>query len=167
MTCIAITYFGFLKPSLVGIRHFIGVDLSLGLEYRPLLNDNVQIIGGVAGLLPGEGFRDLYNRLDEPASDFVMGFLGEVTRLNGVNLRPHDIDVATEDPGTTHASPGYVSRVLRIGFEVRVFVLTEAGDEVVVQLTKTHADALGVRQDAQVWLTPVAGATVVSAEYVG
>ena len=32
---------------------------------------------------------------DEPANDFVMGFLGEVTTLNGSLIRPHDIDIAT------------------------------------------------------------------------
>jgi sulfate/thiosulfate transport system ATP-binding protein len=31
---------------------------------------------------------------DEPASDFVMGFLGEVTRLNGINIRPHDVEIS-------------------------------------------------------------------------
>ena len=31
---------------------------------------------------------------DEPANDFVMGFLGEVTTLGGVLLRPHDIHVS-------------------------------------------------------------------------
>ncbi|MEO1995820.1 MAG: HEAT repeat domain-containing protein [Planctomycetaceae bacterium] len=38
----------------------IGTDLSLGLEYRPLLNDNVQLIGGVSMLIPESGFDDLY-----------------------------------------------------------------------------------------------------------
>jgi hypothetical protein len=38
----------------------IGTDLSLGLEYRPLLNDNVQLIGGVSMLIPDSGFDDLY-----------------------------------------------------------------------------------------------------------
>src|ERR1700709_2492509 len=33
---------------------------------------------------------DLY---DTPANDFVMSFLGPVTRLNGDLIRPHDIDV--------------------------------------------------------------------------
>jgi hypothetical protein len=42
------------------IRRDIGVDLSAGLEYRPLLNDNVILTGGYACLLPGGGFRDLY-----------------------------------------------------------------------------------------------------------
>ena len=31
---------------------------------------------------------------DEPANDFVMSFLGEVTALGGVVLRPHDIELA-------------------------------------------------------------------------
>src|SRR5437762_11791659 len=32
---------------------------------------------------------------DEPATDFVMTFLGPVTRLNGTLVRPHDIEVFT------------------------------------------------------------------------
>ena len=89
--------------------------------------------------------------------------LGEVTRLNGVNIRPHDIEIATIPTGLAGSSPGYVSRVLRVGFEVRVTVLTEDGDEVVVQLTRTHANAIGIDQDVRVWLTPATGATVVPA----
>lgn len=42
----------------------IGIDLSLGIEYRPFLNDNVQIIGGASMLIPGRGFRDLYGVTD-------------------------------------------------------------------------------------------------------
>src|SRR5688572_30060698 len=34
---------------------------------------------------------DLYDR---PANDFVMSFLGEVTNLGGVRLRPHDIELS-------------------------------------------------------------------------
>ena len=30
---------------------------------------------------------------DEPANDFVMSFLGEVTHLGGVSLRPHDVEL--------------------------------------------------------------------------
>src|SRR5207244_2322061 len=32
---------------------------------------------------------------DEPANEFVMGFLGPVTRLRGELIRPHDIEVFT------------------------------------------------------------------------
>ena len=42
------------------IHPTIGVDLSIGLEYRPLLSDNIILTGGYACLLPGAGFKDLY-----------------------------------------------------------------------------------------------------------
>lgn len=38
----------------------IGVDLSMGIEYRPFLNDNMVIVGGIAALIPGKGFDDLF-----------------------------------------------------------------------------------------------------------
>jgi hypothetical protein len=38
----------------------IGLDLSLGVEYRPFLNDNMVLVGGVSSLLPGNGFDDLF-----------------------------------------------------------------------------------------------------------
>ena len=97
---------------------------------------------------------------DEPASDFVMGFLGEVTSLGGVTLRPHDIEVATV-PHTAGAIEGSVHRMLRVGFEVRLTVLTVDGDDVSVVLTRTHARSLGLAEGATVWLTPANGATVI------
>lgn len=42
------------------IDNTIGVDLSVGVEYRPLLNDNIVFEGGYAALIPGRGFKDLY-----------------------------------------------------------------------------------------------------------
>jgi hypothetical protein len=44
------------------IARFIGTDLSLGVEYRPFLNNNVIMRGGIATLIPSHGFRDLYNQ---------------------------------------------------------------------------------------------------------
>ena len=43
----------------------IGVDLSTGFEYRPLLSNNVIFTLGVSTLLPGRGFKQLYNRFPE------------------------------------------------------------------------------------------------------
>src|SRR5215213_8786100 len=41
---------------------------------------------------------------DHPGNDFVMSFLGPVTRLDGRLIRPHDIEVSREaGPGTTPA----------------------------------------------------------------
>ncbi|MBA3780933.1 MAG: sulfate ABC transporter ATP-binding protein [Nocardioides sp.] len=97
---------------------------------------------------------------DEPANDFVMSFLGDVTSLGGVTLRPHDIEIATA-PHLAGAVEGEVSRLLRIGFEVRVSVLTVDGDDVTVLLTRTHARSLGIEEGSTVWLTPATGAIVV------
>ena len=97
---------------------------------------------------------------DTPANDFVMSFLGDVTTLGGQLIRPHDIelDVAPGEPG---AVEGVVSRVLRIGFEVRLTVLTDNGEVVTVELTRTHARRLGVVEGSMVYLSAVMGATRV------
>jgi Carboxypeptidase regulatory-like domain len=42
------------------IHNTIGLDYSLGFEYRPPLSENISITGGAAALSPGQGFRDLY-----------------------------------------------------------------------------------------------------------
>lgn len=48
-----------------GINREIGLDLSIGFEYRPLLNNNVILVMGASTLIPSDGFRDLYNRVRE------------------------------------------------------------------------------------------------------
>ena len=98
---------------------------------------------------------------DEPANDFVMGFLGEVTQLGGLRLRPHDIELSTA-PGRAGAISGEITRMLRVGFEVRLVVSTEGGDVTVV-LTRTHARSLDIAEGSRVWLTAASGATTVPA----
>ena len=98
---------------------------------------------------------------DEPANEFVMGFLGEVTRLGGIRLRPHDVEVAVGPTGSARAIAGSVSRLLRVGFEVRLTVDVENQEEPTsVVLSRTHARALDLELGSRVWLTPAAGATV-------
>ena len=97
---------------------------------------------------------------DAPANDFVMGFLGEVTRLNGQVVRPHEIDISTT-PMLAGAVQGTISRLLRVGFEVRVTVLAESGEVVTVVLSRHHAKSLGLELDATVWVTAVPGAVGV------
>ena len=96
---------------------------------------------------------------DRPANDFVMGFLGETTTLNGVKLRPHDID-SSLTPQLARASEGTVSRLLRVGFEVRVTVLTDDGEEVAVVLTRAHARQLGLEVSTPVWVTAASSAAI-------
>ncbi|MDF9875202.1 sulfate/molybdate ABC transporter ATP-binding protein [Cellulosimicrobium cellulans] len=117
---------------------------------------------------------DLYDR---PANDFVMGFLGPVTRLGGVLVRPHDVHVEVVPdgaagrgaplpgsdgvPGTPAgvggAVAGVVTRTTRVGSEVRAEVRTE--DEVVsVVVTRAEARTLGLAPGVAVHLAPAPGA---------
>jgi sulfate transport system ATP-binding protein len=97
---------------------------------------------------------------DHPANDFVMSFLGPVTRLGGALLRPHDIEVlAADQVGSIQAR---VRRLTRIGFEVRAEL--DAGDQSpYVQLTRSQADALDLVEGSVVWLRPARHAATLAA----
>ncbi|KRB80219.1 sulfate ABC transporter ATP-binding protein [Nocardioides sp. Root190] len=98
---------------------------------------------------------------DEPANDFVMSFLGDVTQLGGIRLRPHDIELSVT-PGVAGALAGVVTRALRVGFEVRLTVDVEGQEESsLVVVSRTHARSLELDAGTRVWLTPAIGATSV------
>jgi hypothetical protein len=48
----------------------IGGDLSIGFQYRPLLTDNIIISTGFGTLIPGAGFRDIYQTNTRPVPGF-------------------------------------------------------------------------------------------------
>ena len=101
---------------------------------------------------------------DEPATDAVRSFLGEVTRHDGVLSRPHDLDLLSAPPAVTDgAVPGTVTRMLRVGFEVRVTVRSDVGDDVAVVLSRAEARGSGLTEGASVWLAPHRGAQTVAA----
>ncbi|MDQ1736369.1 MAG: sulfate/thiosulfate transport system ATP-binding protein [Pseudonocardiales bacterium] len=98
---------------------------------------------------------------DHPVNDFVMGFLGPVTELNGELVRPHDIEVLSAD--LTGSVQAKVHRLVRIGFEVRAEL--DAGDsQPWVQLTRGQADALELQAGSVVWLRPSRDASTLTAE---
>jgi hypothetical protein len=53
----------------------IGVDLSVGVEYRPLLSNNVIVTCGAATLLPASGFKQIYNRLTGHTNPLAAAFV--------------------------------------------------------------------------------------------
>ena len=57
------------------IRDYIGVDLSTGFEYRPLLSNNAILTAGLSMLIPGGGFKDLYNRLTDSVNPMLAAFM--------------------------------------------------------------------------------------------
>src|SRR5918996_2404336 len=58
---------------------------------------------------------DVYDR---PATEFVMGFVGEANRFGEAFVRPHDLDLAMQpNDGAVRAR---IERIVHLGFEVRV-----------------------------------------------
>lgn len=105
---------------------------------------------------------DLYDR---PANEFVLEFLGPITKLNGASIRPHDIEVVSA--GAADAVAGEITRILRIGFEVRLSVapITAAGDVVTdepvnVTLTRSEARELGLETGQRIGLRPREGSLI-------
>jgi sulfate transport system ATP-binding protein len=81
--------------------------------------------------------RELY---DAPANEFVMGFLGPVARLGDGLVRPHDLVLRTDpEPGAVEAQ---VTRVVHLGFEVRVELELAGDGSVAAQLTRNEAEQL-------------------------
>ncbi len=84
--------------------------------------------------------RDVY---DQPANDFVMGFLGPVSRLDNRLVRPHDLNLSpTPGPGAQWAK---VARVVHLGFEVRIELELTDGTRARAQLTRTQTDELELK----------------------
>jgi len=79
---------------------------------------------------------------DNPANEFVQGFLGPTTSLDGRTYRPHEIELGlTGDRGL----PVRITDVVRLGFEVRVVVEDLDGASSWVQLTHDEARQLEPR----------------------
>ena len=110
---------------------------------------------------------------DSPANSFVMSFLGNVSSLNGILVRPHDIrvgrtpemaiaagDGTAESTGVIRAT---IDRVVYLGFEVRVELISATtGAPFVAQITRGDAEALGLKDGDTVYvratrIPPIAG----------
>jgi sulfate transport system ATP-binding protein len=89
---------------------------------------------------------------DHPANEFVMSFLGPVTRLGGELVRPHDIDVsAGRHPAAYEA---IVERLVSLGFTTRLDATLPDGQPVTVQLTRAQAQELDMGTGDIVFLRP-------------
>jgi sulfate/thiosulfate transport system ATP-binding protein len=95
---------------------------------------------------------DLY---DKPANDFVLSFLGPVTRLGDRLIRPHDIGISRKEHPAGIA--GTITRWTRVGFEIRLEVTledTQYADPVQVVVTRAEAVDLDLHDGDRVWLHP-------------
>ena len=81
--------------------------------------------------------RDLY---DHPATEFVMGFIGQVNRVGDHYIRPHDVGIRTQ--GVHEERTASIERLVHVGFEVRAQLVLEDGHRVWAQLARNQADLL-------------------------
>ncbi|HKQ01198.1 MAG TPA: sulfate ABC transporter ATP-binding protein [Actinomycetes bacterium] len=95
------------------------------------------------------GPRDLY---EHPSNAFVMGFVGPVTRLGELFIRPHDIEVRRQPNGTT--SEAMVERLVHLGFEVRADLVLHDGQRLQAQLSREDAEELELAKGQIVFVRP-------------
>jgi sulfate/thiosulfate transport system ATP-binding protein len=89
---------------------------------------------------------------EEPANEFVMTFVGPVNRLGETFVRPHDVEIGLEENGETEEAT--VERVVHLGFEVRVELTLDGGQDLWVQVTREECAALGLEPGLRVFVRP-------------
>jgi sulfate/thiosulfate transport system ATP-binding protein len=105
---------------------------------------------------------------DNPASAFVMGFIGPVNVLrsdsrifqgNGfdsahpeVFLRPQDVVIDTQPNGMT--VPARISRLIHLGWEIQVELTLDDGQVVTAHLTRDRFDELKLEPQQRVFVKP-------------
>ena len=83
--------------------------------------------------------QDLY---ENPANEFVMGFIGPVNRLGDSFVRPHDVEIRLQEDGSSVEAT--VDHLVYLGFEVRVELSLKDGQHLWAQVTREEASQLGL-----------------------
>jgi sulfate transport system ATP-binding protein len=93
--------------------------------------------------------RDLY---EHPANEFVMSFVGPVTRVQEHLVRPHDLDLLTDPTG--ESTEAMIERVVYLGFEVRVELVLRDGSHVWAQVPRDQAERQELATGQIVYMRP-------------
>ena len=99
--------------------------------------------------------REVY---DSPANEFVMGFLGPVSRLDGRLVRPHDVTVSLSP--SDGAIEAMIARVVHLGFEVRLELELPEGALARAQLTRAQSEELELARGDVVYVRPPSEVTL-------
>jgi sulfate/thiosulfate transport system ATP-binding protein len=103
------------------------------------------------------GARELY---EEPATEFVMGFVGPTTRVDGAWVRPHDVELLLEP--AEGAVEAMIERVVHLGFEVRAELVAGEGERLWAQLTRDACEELELADGQIVYVRATRSASDVS-----
>lgn len=104
---------------------------------------------------------------DNPASPFVMSFIGPVnilssvpqlfpgngdTRASNLFLRPHDIAINTHADQNTASA--VVNRIIHLGWEIQVELTLEDGQNFMAHLSREQFNQLNLKVRQQVYIQP-------------
>jgi len=93
--------------------------------------------------------RELY---DNPASEFVMTFVGDAQPLGDVLVRPHDVELLHEP--AEGAVEAMIVRVTLLGRDAKVELHDTSGSEIVALMTRDAFDDAGFWRGQNVWINP-------------
>jgi sulfate transport system ATP-binding protein len=93
--------------------------------------------------------RELY---DEPASEFVMRFIGDANDLGGVLVRPHDVELLVEPDDD--AIEAMIVRTTILGRDAKIELHDNSGAEIVALLTRDRFEELELWRGQTVWMQP-------------
>ena len=93
--------------------------------------------------------RELY---DEPASEFVMTFVGDAQPLGDILVRPHDVELLHEP--ADGAVEAMIVRITILGRDAKVELHDTSGSEILALMTRDHFDESGFWRGQSVWVSP-------------
>ena len=89
---------------------------------------------------------------EHPANEFVMEFVGAVNRVGDTFVRPHDLELTLEPNGTTREA--MIVDLVQLGFDVRLELVRDDGEQLSAQLTREQAEALELVPGKIVYVRP-------------
>ena len=92
--------------------------------------------------------RELY---DHPANEFVMSFVGQVNRIGGQLVRPHDVRVGAAP--AVGADEVVIDRLVHLGYVVRADLVGHNGQIVHAEMTRDDAHDLGLQEGQRVYMS--------------
>ena len=93
--------------------------------------------------------RELY---DEPASEFVMTFVGDAQPIGDILVRPHDVELLHEP--ADGAVEAMIVRITILGRDAKVELHDTSGSEILALMTRDHFDESGFWRGQNVWVSP-------------
>jgi sulfate/thiosulfate transport system ATP-binding protein len=130
------------------VVHVTTVFVTHDQEEAMEISDQIAVINH--GRLEQVGSpRELY---DEPATEFVMTFVGDAQPIGDYLVRPHDVELLA-DPGEG-AVEAMIVRVTLLGRDAKVELHDTAGAEIVALMTRDQFDEGGFWRGQSVWVHP-------------